>query len=121
MYYTINGWTREKIISQIYNVNNHTENLVEQRHSDKDAYHKHIKRCFFPEEHPARDSVQTIQDALQAYPELQSKIPLSVEGMRSLVSEYDAFAPTSPTSDMREHLTHWVLENVDDSVGHGCS
>jgi ADP-dependent phosphofructokinase/glucokinase len=112
MYKCINGWTKAKMIEQIYKKNNGTKATSFGRcvYETPDNNHCAVG-CFIPEGHAALQSKDTVQYLLERYPDLQSKMPLSGYHMLMFQIAHDDSYGWN-IRDVREVLKDWVNENV---------
>jgi len=121
MYPTINGWTKSKMIEQIYRFNNGKKAVNHSNGLDLGCLYRDKTNnrcavgCFIPdlpEFGLALKATEGVHDLLNAFPKLGDHFPLSPEAMSKLQRSHD-YCGTA--LDVRAVLKSWIEENVEDS------
>ncbi len=114
MFKAINGWTKERMKSQVGLKNNGTRSMKQELCAYRGANNNACAiGCFIPDERYNRVMDTENMDAyslFRAFPELGQFMPLGSDGMMSLQRAHDDCNVT----DLRGVLCDWIDKNVED-------
>jgi hypothetical protein len=126
MYTTINGWTRERMIAQIYKYNNGKRAGFNESDPESTDYrfvctyrnpadgNRCAVGCFLEDEDSLiLDAKDCVSDLLDIYPSLSSCMPLDDIGMSMFQGVHDR---CSDGGDVRIALRDWIKKNVVDAA-----